>query len=292
MYLVFVDDSQQRRDLPREGLEDLVALGAVIIHESQMLEYTAKVESLRSRLGVPDEEEYKWKPRKSSFLADAGGELVNELTRGMLEIAAECGVKTVVAAWDRGRTNWDKPESESVCRKMLFERIERHLDGEDEFGVVICDEPGGGPRQVTSFLAECRSLLREGTEYVKQRRILLPFMTAPSEHAAPLQLADLVTAATTAALAGHPRGLRLLDLLRPLMRRNYWNQAGGYGLLLWPPPLVGLYYWVAGDTSYRNRPLEPQGLPFVSSGNVFAEECGLKHGDSPCDCAERAKGVV
>ncbi|WP_170293733.1 MULTISPECIES: DUF3800 domain-containing protein [Nocardiopsis] len=284
MYLVFVDDSQQRGPLPREGLDDLVALGAVIMHEERMLDYTARVEDLRSRLEVSAEVEFKWKPPKGSFLAKASGDVVNELTQGMLKIAADCGVVSVVAVWDQGRTGWNKDDTESICRRMLFERIERHLDTEQELGIVICDEPGGGSKQIKSFLADCRTLLEEGTEYVQRKRILLPFMTAPSEHVAPLQLADLVTAATTAALAGHPRGLALLDLLRPLMRSNGFGQVGGYGLLLWPPPLVGLHYWIARDVTYRGKSIAPKGDPFVSSGNDFAEDCGLRHDDAPCDC--------
>ena len=294
MYLMFVDDSGSGRGpLPREGLEELVVLGAVIIHEHQVAKYSTQVAELRSRLSIPEDVEYKWNPPKNSFLKEADEQIRVDLARGMLEAAAECDITTIVVACDQGRLGWEKSASEPFLRPWIFERFEYYLTAKEGTGIAVWDEPGGGSKDRARFLVDSRTLMAEGTDYVKSGRILLPFLTAPSEHVALLQLADLVAAATTAALAGRRRGLDLLDLLRPLMRRNSWGLAGGYGLALWPrSPLVGLYYWIAGDTSRHDRPLEPQGLPFASSGNVFAEECGLKHDNSPCDCAEQARGVV
>ena len=283
MHVVFVDDSRQQNPR-RRGLGELVALGAVIVPDDRIAEYTHRVALLRSRLGIPEEEEFKWNPAKSSFLAKASGDQVTDLTRGMLEAAAACKVVTVVALWDRTRVDWNKNEIEQQIRRPLFERFEYHLKEMHQPGLVICDEPGGGRSELNDFMADSRTLLAHGTDYVRAKRVVLPFMTAPSDHVAPLQLADLVTAATTAAVAGYSRGLALLDLLNPLMRRDGASgRAGGYGLLLWPPELCGLYYWMAGDTEHHGRSLVPPGGHFAWAGNDFTR-CGL-HNASSCDCA-------
>lgn len=45
-----------------------------------------------------------------------------------------------------------------------------------------------------------------GTDYVKRDRVLLNILTTPSHLVRGLQLADLVTGITTAAVAGNPSG--------------------------------------------------------------------------------------
>ncbi len=76
MRLVFIDDSEQSNP-PRRGLGPLVAIGAVIIDESQLAPFSDQLQDMRSRLGIPDGEELKWKPPKGSYLSSAGGEVVS-----------------------------------------------------------------------------------------------------------------------------------------------------------------------------------------------------------------------
>ena len=79
----------------------------------------------------------------------------------------------------------------------------------------------------------------------------MPIVTAASHHVPHLQLADLVVAATTAAIAGHPHGLALGPMLLQLAHKNAQNLAGGAGIVLWPTPdLTNLLYWAFGENTY------------------------------------------
>ncbi|CAM5640686.1 hypothetical protein STAFG_0362 [Streptomyces afghaniensis 772] len=190
---------------------------------------------------MPGGEEFKWKPSKGSWLDNAGGEVVKGARRRMLEIAGQCGVRTAVVIWDRGCADWDKEYAANAILGYLYERIERELQTTNERGVVIADEPGGGRKDQTKWLTEALDLTTVGTTYVKPDRVVMPIVTAPSDHVPHLQLADLVTAATTAAVAGLRNGLELIELLKPLARRNACGRIGGSGLALVPrDPLIGL----------------------------------------------------
>ncbi|MEW2193679.1 hypothetical protein [Streptomyces microflavus] len=157
----------------------------------------------------------------------------------MLEIAASCGVSTAAVIWDRGQIGWPKERGAREILGYLYERIEMHLESREERGVVIADIPGGGNRDHTKWLAESVDLTTVGTTYVKPNRVVMPIVTAPSDHLPHLQLADLVTAATTAAVAGREAGMELVELLKPLARRNAHGYIGGAGLVLWPRSLTG-----------------------------------------------------
>ncbi|MEU4970056.1 DUF3800 domain-containing protein [Streptomyces smyrnaeus] len=241
MQLIFIDDSGQPRPR-REHLGELVSVGAVMFPEHQVSVYSRAVDQLRGEVGMPEGEEFKWKPPKGSWLDSAGGEVVKAAHRRMLEIAGQCGVRTAVVIWDRGRAEWGKKEVATRILGYLYERIEMELQASDERGVVIADVPGGGSKDHAKWLAEALDLTTVGTTYVKPDRVVMPIVTAPSDHVPHLQLADLVTAATTAAVAGRPNGLELIELLKPLARRNTYGRIGGAGLALVPrDPLVDLY---------------------------------------------------
>ncbi|MEU7819141.1 hypothetical protein [Pseudonocardia sp. NPDC049154] len=77
----------------------------------------------------------------------------------------------------------------------------------------------------------------------------MPVLTADSQHLPHLQLADLVVAATTAAVAGVPAGLHLKDQLRALAHRHALGDLNGAGLVLFPD-YVNLYYWALGEGSW------------------------------------------
>ncbi|GAA2753234.1 DUF3800 domain-containing protein [Kitasatospora cinereorecta] len=279
MKLIFIDDSGQQKPL-RKHLGELISVGAVMFPEDQVAEYSRAINQLRTEIGMPDGEEFKWKPSKGSWLAGVGGDVMKGARRRMLEIAAQCGVRTAVVIWDRGRAGWDKKDVAAEILIYLYERIERQLFATDERGVVIADVPGGGSKDHAKWLAEALDLTTVGTTYVKPDRVVMPIVTAPSDHIPHLQLADLVTAATTAAVAGLPKGLELVDLLKPIARRNGYGSIGGSGLALVPrDPLVDLYYWVLGETVYYKQgsscPIGPNDSPFSQPGRPFQAHDGL-----------------
>jgi hypothetical protein len=277
--LIFIDDSGQQRPR-REHLGELVSVGAVMFPEDQVAVYSRAIDQLRTDIGMPEGEEFKWKPAKGSWLANVGGEVVKGTRRRMLEIARQCGVRTAVVIWDRGRAEWEKKDVATTILGYLYERIERELQATDERGVVIADVPGGGSKDHAKWLAEALDLTTVGTAYVKPDRVVMPIVTAPSDHVPHLQLADLVTAATTAAVAGLTNGLELVELLKPIARRNAYGRIGGSGLALVPrDPLVDLYFWVLGETDYYKSgvayPIGPAESPFSQPGRLFHHNDGL-----------------
>jgi hypothetical protein len=124
------------------------------------------------------------------------------------------------------------------------------LPDHDDLGVVIANVPGSGRAEHAKWLTDTLSLTERGTDYVQAERVVLPIVTAPSHHVPHLQLADLVVAATTAAVAGRPAALGLAPLLQGLAHKNVHHLAGGAGIVLWPPGLYNLHYWVFGEETY------------------------------------------
>jgi len=274
--LVFLDDSEQI-DPPRAGLRRLLAIGAVIVPEVTVADYAADLAAIRTDLSIPPGEEIKWKPPRGSFLASAGGEVNRTLRTRMLEAAIERQVRTVVVIRDFGISRTRATVGQELLR-YLYERISMHLDAKDDIGIVIADKPGGGPREDGRWLAETLPLTDGGTEYVTADRIVLPIVTAPSHHVPHLQLADLVVAATTAAVAGLPHGIELAPLLRELMVTSWSGNRGGSGIVLRPRTLVNLYHWVFAEPHYMRNSI---GVPLPIAGLPYDTNEGLSTAPTP-----------
>ncbi|MFJ3658961.1 hypothetical protein ACIPPM_00645 [Streptomyces sp. NPDC090119] len=65
MQLIFIDDSGQQRSR-REHLGELVSVGAVMFPEDQAAVYSRAIDQLRTEIGMPDSEEFKWKPLRAA----------------------------------------------------------------------------------------------------------------------------------------------------------------------------------------------------------------------------------
>lgn len=275
MQLVFIDDSAQTAPR-RQELGELVALGGVVVPEAAVAGYAADLDGIRAALGVPAHVEIKWNPRGGSFLAGGGGELVWTLRERMLRTAIDWGVRSIVVIWDRGWVPWERTRIGPEILKYLYERISMCLG--NDVGIIIADEPGGPGRAHERWLAETLALTSRGTEYVSPDRVVLPIVTAPSHHVPHLQLADLVVAATTAAVAGHPAGIALAPLLRELAHRNTRGYAGGAGIKLFPDDLINLYWWVFGESAFwkvaegSGWPLPLSELPFEANDGLLAQD--------------------
>jgi hypothetical protein len=284
MRLVFIDDSEQSNP-PRRGLGPLVAIGAVIIDESQLAPFSGRLRAIRSRIGIPSDEELKWKPAKGSFLRSAGGEAVTDLRRSMLVAAKECDVRSAVVVLDHGAAYRSLSTAEAGLKVLawLYERIEMSLTDYQDLGVVLADQPGGGAKAEKHWLTETLDLTSNGTQHVNAERVVMPIVTAPSDHVPHLQLADLVTAATTAAVAGRKSGLDLVPLLRELAHTRLTGETGGAGIVLWPKELYDLHWWVFGEEYYRRGsvgfplgPHDPSAVgPLSKAGRPYLKDDGL-----------------
>jgi hypothetical protein len=283
MKFVFIDDSVQRNP-PRAGLGELVALGAVIVPEDQITGFASDLIAVKNRLGIPQDEEVKWSPAKGSFLARAGGATATELRVGILRAATCRGITSVVHVLDHSLVYKDRSMVEvgQELLKWTYDKVAFGLEGQG--AVMIADKPGGGAAQESQWLTRTLALTNDGTAYTAPGMVVLPVLTAGSHHVPHLQLADIVTAATTAAIAGRPHGRSLTPLLHQLARKNTRGYVGGAGITLWPPELRDLLFWEFGEDTYvkgnTGEPLGPTGAPFTSPNRPFREQDGL-HPASP-----------
>lgn len=250
MRLVFIDDSQQLTP-PRQGLGPLLAMGGVIVPDEHVRALGDALAGIKRAAGVPDEEELKWKPPKGSYLAGADGEVVKKLRLDLLSAAESHHARSIVVVLDHGAAyiNESGATVGGIVLKWLFERVTMHLRDHESRGLIVSDKPGGGSSQEGKWLHETLNLTNFGTEYVQPDGIALPILTAPSHHVPHLQLADLIVAATTAAVAGRESGLALKRSLLALAHRHSLGDINGAGLVLFPE-CYNLYYWALGATSW------------------------------------------
>ncbi|MCK6081481.1 DUF3800 domain-containing protein [Microbacterium sp. EYE_5] len=250
MHFAFADDTKQRG--LRDGMGQLLALGAVVFPEDQLRPFSQGMSDLRSAHSIPADVELKWSMPAGAanyFRQRDEPGLQDEVRRRTLELAAEHGGKAVVVVFDLGRTTVQGRQAEAQVLKYLYERIVGALE-RTHMGVVVFDKPGGDHRAEDTWIAETLTLTNYGTEYVDPDAIVLPILTAPSHHHEHLQLADLVVGAVTAACAGNRYGMQLVPSLLPLLHRNALNTIGGAGLKVFPDTLTNLYFHVLGEDTF------------------------------------------
>lgn len=249
MRVAFLDDSEQTKP-PRAGLGHLLAFSAAIFPQESLTPFATDLSGIAAELGLPPTEEIKWNPPKGTFLRDADGQLVKTLRRQMLEAALAHQVRTITVIIDHGAAykSASKTEVGKTIMEWMYERVSMHLDDHGDVGVMIADKPGGGAKEERRWLADTLELTQDGTRYINPGRVALPVLTADSRHLPHLQLADLIAAATTGAIAGNPAAIELGPLLAQLMHRHRFGDANGAGLVLWPEK-YNLLYHCFGETS-------------------------------------------
>jgi hypothetical protein len=193
----------------------------------------------------------------------------------MLKAAIDHNIKSIVVIIDQSAAYTQRSQAEvgRELLKWLFERISMLLDDYDDIGIMIADKPGGGSADEGRWLADTLRITGDGTEYVEPGKIVLPIVTAPSHHVPHLQLADLVVASTTAAIAGRKSGLDLGHILVELMHRHSLGDVNGAGLVLFPPK-YNLYYHAFGETSC-SKPGRNTGFGLPVKGEPYCDDDGL-----------------
>ena len=291
MRIAFLDDSAQPKPI-RDGLGRLVALGAVVVDEAALDPWAEDFRGLCRRLKLPPGIEVKWSPPKGSWLRGDGASIRQELRRRMLQLAIDHEIRSIVVLADTDQVNWSEETTQKRMLQYLYERVSMHLEDLDEDldedfsqdgvmersimerSIMIADEPSGSAKEQRRWLAQTLRLTSYGTEYVDPLRIVLPILLSHSDHVPHLQLADLVVAATTAAVAGNRYALELVPLLQQLAHTNARGYAGGAGVKLIPDELRNLHYWVFEENTFwkvgtgESWPLPIRDLPYATDDGL------------------------
>jgi Protein of unknown function (DUF3800) len=234
----------------------LVAVGGVCVSEEAVRPLELELDDICRDVGFPEGEpgEFKWSPKDEHWMKrELIGGMRQDFFFAALDLVAAYGVKAIVILEDtsRGQADYSAPSAEDDVARLFFERANNYLYP-NGCGIVIADRPGGhGQKDENRFLARCVSTFRSGTRFVELERISLA-LTTPSHNARLLQVADLVTGATTACVAGERRyAPPVFERIRPLLRSE-GGRIGRVGLKIQPDlRYMNLYHWLLGDEYYR-----------------------------------------
>jgi hypothetical protein len=270
MQFFFADDSRQNKP-SRPGMRPLVATGGVSLPAASIRGVESELNELCASFGFPPREPFKWSPGPELWMrANLTGARRMDFLLGALQVVQRAEAAVIVVLEDtmaRPATRALHPEQDVTT--LLLERVENYFRAVGSDGVVIVDRPGGDRRAEDAFLLDCVDTLAHGTDYVKPERIALNVLSAHSQLTRLLQMADVVTSCTTAAVAGEQVfAPPVFDLVRQLFATD-GGRVGGVGLKIHPDlRYVNLYHWLVGDEYLRRsnfgEPLPMEGRPYFS----------------------------
>ncbi|WP_456414744.1 DUF3800 domain-containing protein [Oceanithermus profundus] len=274
MDIFFADDSRQGKP-SRPGMGPLVAAGGVYVPEPSIKTLEREIDQLCLDTGFPNDNEsgkFKWSPGRDLWMRDnLVGEDRKKFFIELLTLAHRHDVNAIVVVADI-KYNPAIPTSvspEDDVITLLLERVNNEFEINNTNGLVVVDRPSGGRGEENKFLMRHFETLRLGTRYVDFNKILLNVLSASSNFIRILQLADVVTSATTAYVSGEDRfSPDVFEYIKPLLSSRH-GRRGGFGLKIHPDAIyVNLYYWLLNDSTFYKKGFE-QTLP-ISGKNYFS----------------------
>ncbi|HXF95586.1 MAG TPA: DUF3800 domain-containing protein [Gemmatimonadales bacterium] len=273
MYFVFADDSRQRRPT-RLHMRPFVSIGGVHVLDTAFRPLNLALERLCRQTGFPLGEEFKWSPRRGTWMHDnLRDEGRRDFFLSVLTVAAEHNVQVTVVIADSSNAfacSSSRTHEQDVTT-MFLERTNNALRSANDLGIVFVDRPGGSRAAEERFVAECLETITTGTTYASMERILT-VATATSHQARIMQLADVVTACVSARVAGeHTFSPVVFEKVKPLFRRD-GERIGGVGLKIHPDlRYANLYHWLLGDNVIFKG---WNGWPLPRDQMLYAENAG------------------
>jgi len=268
-YLIFADDAKQASP-SRPGMGPLVATGGLIVPAETCGWLEAALNQACADIGFPDGEEFKWSPRRGTWMRS---NLIENHRRDffqrVLDKAREADARVLVVIEDTDRNPAVAGQSAEFDTVIMFiERAESYLQGLRSTGLVITDRPGGGRAAEDEFLTDCLEVLLTGTPYVSVERIPVNVLSTSSHLVRLLQLADLVTSCTTAYVAGEDTyAPAVFPAILAIAHRDY-DCVGGRGIKIHPDGRYrNLYHWLFGDADFVRFQV---GVPFPMAAYPYA----------------------
>lgn len=265
MYFFFADDSKQNNPT-RSRMGPLLATGGLFVSGGDLASLERNLESLCQRTGFPANEEFKWSPRRGSWMH---GGLVEDLRREFFAAVLQAcimhhAIAVIILSDSTCRTPSDCANHEVFTTKMLIERVNNLADSRGSDAVIVADRPGGGLPAERKFLSDCFETLRDGTRFVMPKRIAVNPIATDSHLIRTLQAADLVVSCTTAFVSGQ-RTLapETFEIIKPMLSRDL-GRAGGVGVKIHPDfKYANLYHWLLNDDLLVKN-MNGQTLPIAS----------------------------
>ena len=270
MYILFADDSNRYKpSLPNMGA--LIAIGGILVEASRLKSLNQSIEAICTQHGFPQNEPFKWSPGRKLWMRE---NLIDGRRRDfflflLTEIKNHSAEGIVVIEDINRNTATDATTHQIDVVKLFFERIAWKLNRLRSEGVLIIARPSGGRGDEDRFLYNCLETIRQGTQYVNMERIVLS-ACSPSKFTKMLQLSDLITSCSLAAVSGEmqyspPIFERIKDILCADSGR-----IGGVGFKMHPNYCyVNLYHWLLGDSHYHRwnigYPLPMEGRPYMNN---------------------------
>ncbi|WP_419656552.1 hypothetical protein Dvar_56460 [Desulfosarcina variabilis str. Montpellier] len=250
MEIFFADDTVQKSI--REGMGKVIGFGGLFITPQNIRPLTAEINQIATRYNIPDGEEIKWSPDRKSYIYRYlhGSDRTNCYSE-ILNATKKYDIKSLVIAWDTGRTSLQGDAAFEKCVDFLFERISVQWKKKNNIGIIVADRPSGGRKEEEKFLINFLDRYQRGTEYSLPDNFALNILTTHSHLVRPLQLADLITGITVSMVCGGYKYAKpLFPIIKDTLIRNHLGFIGGTGLKLFPDDLVNLYYWVLNEDCF------------------------------------------
>jgi hypothetical protein len=247
--LFLIDDASQRSP-SRDGMGPMVGVGGLHVPSASVRQLERDLDALCARFGFPAGEEFKWSPERKAWMhANLRYDARRDFFLAGLGLAAKANTTAIVVAEDanRGRARRTSPTAEDDVVAMFLERADNLLAAIGNEALLVFDQPHGGRKRESAFLAGCMETISAGTAFTSMRRLALA-LSSDSKLVRLLQLADVVASCTLARVAGEATySPPVFEAIRPLLR-SQGGQVGGYGLKLHPDfCFMNLYYWLVGD---------------------------------------------
>lgn len=217
--------------------------------------------------GFPAEERFKWSPGRELWMRDNLQDAARQdFFLRVLDALGELGCKAIVVLVDSSfacATSRIEIGRDLDAVRYLIRRTAEWLSEVDEFGVMLMDQPGGGPAQQHEFSSNCARYTANVSAGDGGRRIVVAPVATDSGLVRLLQAADLVTSCTLAHVSGElTYSPPIFEAIRDLLWRAD-RRVGDVGLVIRPSfRYLNLYRWLLGDGSYKRGSLEaPLPLP-------------------------------
>jgi len=270
MKLFFLDDARQNTP-SRGGMGPLVAVGALNVDSAVAGLLEREIKALcRNTYGFPPNEEFKWSPGRELWMrTNLVGDRRLAFFRDILQLVRNRDGKVIVAIEDTNCScATDAPTAEFDVVRLCLERVCLLCSANPPDGLVIADKSLVGQPGDTKFLAACLESIQAGAGYIRPDVLALNVVSTPSKFVRLIQVSDLVTGATLAAVGGEtPFSPPVVEAIKPLYRREY-SRVGGCGVKIHPDfKYANLYHWVLGDRDFvrfqNGYPLPMRGYPYA-----------------------------